>query len=73
MPALHVLRWAEGKGLRAITMFDVNDTANGGYRRVEVLTGPSRRRRWSADAKARIVEETLVPGSQLRIPVDREH
>ena len=41
-------------------MFDVSDDAKGGFRRVEVLTGPGRRRRWSADEKARIVAETLV-------------
>src|SRR5580698_2999140 len=46
-------------------MFDVNDDAKGEYRRVEVLTGPGRRRRWSADEKARIVEETLAPGARV--------
>jgi len=46
-------------------MFDVNDDAKGKYRRVEVLTGPGRRRRWSADEKARIVAETLVPGARV--------
>ena len=46
-------------------MFDVSDDAKGGYRRVEVLTGPGRRRRWSADEKARIVAETLVPGARV--------
>ena len=46
-------------------MFDVNDDAKGDYRRVEVLTGPGRRRRWSADEKARIVAETLVPGARV--------
>jgi transposase-like protein len=44
-------------------MFDVNDDAKGEYRRVEVLTGPARRRRWSAEEKARIIEETLMPGA----------
>ena len=44
-------------------MFDVSDDAKGEFRRVEVLTGPGRRRRWSADEKARIVAETLVPGA----------
>ena len=44
-------------------MFNVNDDAMGGFRRVEVLTGPARRRRWSAEDKARIVAETLVPGA----------
>jgi transposase len=46
-------------------MFDVNDDAKGEFRRVEVLTGPGRRRRWSTDEKARIVAETLVPGARV--------
>jgi transposase len=46
-------------------MFDVNDDAKGTFRRVEVLTGPVRRRRWSAEEKARIVEETLAPGARV--------
>jgi transposase len=46
-------------------MFDVNDDAKGAFRRVEVLTGPVRRRRWSAEEKARIVEETLAPGVRV--------
>jgi transposase len=46
-------------------MFDVSDDAKGGYRRVEILTGPGRRRRWSPDEKARIVAETLVPGARV--------
>lgn len=33
--------------------------------RVEVLDGLERRRRWSHDDKARIVEETLVPGAKV--------
>jgi transposase len=45
-------------------MVDVNDDANGGgYRRVEVLTDPGRRRKWSEADKARIVAETLEPGA----------
>src|SRR5262245_1076138 len=32
-------------------------------RRLEVITGTGRRRRFSDDDKARIVEETLVPGA----------
>ena len=40
------------------------DDAKGvGYRRVEVLTGPGRRRKWSDDDKARIVAETAEPGA----------
>jgi transposase len=46
-------------------MFDVHDDAKGGFRRVEILTGPARRRRWSADQKARIVAETLEPGARV--------
>ncbi len=46
-------------------MFDFNDDAKGEYRRVEVLMGPGRRRRWSAEEKARIVEESLVPGARV--------
>jgi transposase len=46
-------------------MFDVKDDAKGGFRRVEILTGPARRRRWSADQKARIVAETLAPGTRV--------
>jgi transposase len=46
-------------------MFDVNDDAKGGYRRVEILTGPGRRRRWSAEAKERIVAESLEPGARV--------
>jgi transposase len=46
-------------------MFDIKDDAKGGFRRVEVLTGPTRRRRWSAEDKARIVAETLVPGARV--------
>jgi transposase len=33
--------------------------------RVEVLGGLERRRRWSKDDKARIVEETLAPGAKV--------
>ena len=58
----------EAKGFElslCLTLFDVNDEAKGGYRRVEILTGPGRRRRWSAGEKARIVAETLVPGARV--------
>ena len=45
-------------------MVDVNDDAKaGGYRRLEVLTGPGRRRKWSDDDKAKVVAETLEPGA----------
>jgi len=45
-------------------MFDLNDDARAGYRRVEVLTGPGRRRRWSAESKAQVVAESLAPGAR---------
>ncbi len=32
-------------------------------RRLEVITGPGGRRRWSADEKARILEEAMAPGA----------
>ena len=44
-------------------MADVTDDAKGEFRRIELLTGPARRRRWSEAEKARIVAETLVPGA----------
>ena len=37
----------------------VNDDTKAGFRRIEVLTGPTRRRRWSEEKKGRIVAETL--------------
>jgi transposase len=46
-------------------MSDVSDDAKRGFRRIEVLTGPGRRRRWSAEEKARVVAETLVPGTSV--------
>jgi transposase len=41
-------------------------------RRVEVITGPGRRRRFSEDYKAQIVEETLAPGAVVS-EVARRH
>jgi transposase len=38
------------------------DPEVGGVRRLEVITGALGRRRWSAEAKARIVAESLAPG-----------
>jgi transposase len=46
-------------------MDDVNYDAKGGFRRIELLTGPGRRRRWSAEEKAQIVAETLLPGARV--------
>jgi transposase len=33
------------------------------FRRVEVITGVARRRRWTAEEKARIVAESYAPGA----------
>ncbi len=33
--------------------------------KAEILVGPERRRRWSADEKARIVAEAAAPGAQV--------
>jgi len=35
--------------------------------RVEVTTSMQRRRRWSAEEKARIVQETYVPGMSVSL------
>ena len=33
--------------------------------RAEILVGPERRRRWSAEEKARVVAEAAVPGARI--------
>ena len=43
----------------------IADDAKAGFRRIEVLTGPGRRRRGSDEEKARIVAETLQPGATV--------
>jgi transposase len=43
-----------------------------GARRIEVFTGTGRRRRWSSDEKARILEETLAAGAVVS-EVARRH
>src|SRR3712207_8651027 len=35
----------------------------GGYQRVEVLTGPGRRRAWDEATKARVAAESYAPGA----------
>ena len=45
---------------------------SGPVRRIEVINGFGGRRRWSADDKARIVEETLAPGAVVS-EVARRH
>ena len=46
-------------------MDNVKSDAKGSFRRIEVLTGPARRRRWSVSEKARIVAETLIDGASV--------
>src|SRR3712207_9452989 len=41
----------------------MSDAKAEGYRRVEVLTGPRRRREWSEEDKARAVAESCAPGA----------
>jgi transposase len=53
-------------------MDDVIDDARLTPRRIEVLTGAERRRRWSDEAKARIVAESLAPGA-IVAEVARQH
>jgi len=52
-------------GLSFILMDEIRDDTKGGFRRVELLTGPVRRRTWSAAEKAQVVAETLVPGVRV--------
>jgi transposase len=40
----------------------MRDAKSVGYRRVEVLTGPGRRRSWDEATKARVVAESYAPG-----------
>ena len=44
----------------------------GSYRRIEVITGPVRRRRWTTDEKAKILMESLAPGARIS-DVARRH
>src|SRR5437868_9432876 len=44
----------------------------GNIDRIEVITSVQRRRRWSAEEKARIVQETYVPGMSVSL-VARQH
>ena len=57
------------------SMFDArNDARNEGgtYQRVEVITGRQRRRRWTAEEKARIVAESLEADATIS-DVARRH
>jgi transposase len=42
------------------------------YQRIEVITGPARRRRWSTEQKLRIIEESYEPGTSVS-EVARRH
>jgi transposase len=44
----------------------------GSIDRVEVITSVQRRRRWSAEEKARIVQETYAPGMSVSL-IARQH
>lgn len=35
------------------------------YRRIELITGPARRRSWSTDQKLQIIEESFEPGETV--------
>ena len=41
----------------------MRDLKGGGYQRVEVLTGPGRRRVWDEATKAQVVAESEAPGA----------
>lgn len=42
------------------------------YQRIEVITGPARRRRWSTEQKLHIIEESYLPGMSVS-EVARRH
>ena len=42
-------------------------------RRIEVITGPGGRRRFSDDEKARIIEEALMPGAVVSAVARQSH
>lgn len=44
---------------------DETDDASSGFRRIELITGVGRRRRWSVDEKARILVESLRPDANI--------
>jgi transposase len=43
-----------------------------GYRRIELITGEARRRRWTAEEKAQILAESFEPGARVT-DVARRH
>ncbi len=55
-----------------MSRFDLTLDPERGLRRIEVINGAGGRRRWSANDKARILEETLAPGAVVS-EVARRH
>jgi len=55
-----------------VSRFDLTLEPERVARRIEVINGAGGRRRWSADDKARILEETLAPGAVVS-EVARRH
>ena len=53
---------------------DTRDARNdvGGYRRIELITGTERRRRWSDEERAQILAESFEPGANISA-VARRH
>ena len=49
-----------------------NRNDNESYRRIELITGTTRRRRWSDDERARILAESFEPGANISA-VARRH
>lgn len=47
------------------------EPGDGPVSRLEVLEGPTGRRKWPDEVKARIVAETLAPGAKVREVADR--
>jgi transposase len=50
-------------GARLEAMFDAGH--EGQYRRVEVITGPVRRRNWTDEEKARVLAESAEPDANI--------
>src|SRR6476660_245572 len=48
-------------------------TSDDGFRRLEVITGVGRRRRWTDEEKAWIVAESLEPASSVSAVVPAHH
>ena len=58
---------------RAVIMDVVSDDAKNDFHRIELLTGPARRRRWSSEEKGRIVADTLQSGATVTEVARRWH